>query len=75
MVMTQKYPKNHLGLNDGRWHEVQSHHAGLSAPDYEFRRHPFHLFSAGQIRDVAASRERLRGTYLGETYGIGSVAR
>ncbi|WP_169926415.1 hypothetical protein [Gluconobacter albidus] len=50
--MTQKDPTNHLGLNDGRWHEVQSHHAGLSAPDYEFR----WSGTGRQIRDVAASR-------------------
>lgn len=50
--MTQKDPTNHLGLNDGRWHEVQSHHAGLSAPDYEF------VWNGNRrlIRDVAASR-------------------
>lgn len=57
--MTQKDPTNHLGLNDGRWHEVQSHHAGLSAPDYEFRRHPIHGFLS-QIRNVDAVWQRHR---------------
>ncbi|WP_167369355.1 hypothetical protein [Gluconobacter albidus] len=50
--MTQKDPTNRLGLNDGRWHEVQSHHAGLSAPDYEFVWNGHRRL----IRDVAASR-------------------
>lgn len=50
--MTQKDPTNHLGLNDGRWHEVQSHHAGLSAPDYKFR----WSGTGRQIRDVTSSR-------------------
>ncbi|WP_156474401.1 hypothetical protein [Gluconobacter albidus] len=53
--MTQKDPTNHLGLNDGRWHDVQSHHAGLSAPDYEFRQCPERQF-VKQVR-VAPARE------------------
>ncbi|GLQ68950.1 hypothetical protein GCM10007866_14010 [Gluconobacter albidus] len=56
--MSQKDPTNHLGLNDGRWHEVQSHHAGLSAPDYEFRERPGKPF-VREIRDVAARKRAI----------------
>lgn len=55
--MTQKDPTNHLGLNDGLWHEVQSHHAGLSAPDYEFRERPGQPFIR-EIREVLSCEER-----------------
>ncbi|MFT8989778.1 MAG: hypothetical protein ABF959_05580 [Gluconobacter albidus] len=55
--MTQKDPTNHLGLNDGHWHDVQAHHARLSAPDYEFRRYPTHGFLS-QIRSADAVWQR-----------------
>lgn len=64
--MTQKDPTNHLGLNDGRWHEVQPHHAGLSSPDYEFAWQG----NRRLVRDVAASHARLGKTYIGSVYGV-----
>lgn len=64
--MTQKDPTNHLGLNDGRWHDVKPHHAGLTAPDYAFQ----WVGNRRLVRDVAAYLETLRGTYLGEVYGV-----